>query len=83
MPLKVVTVLVLALAFALLLWPPARAHLTSLLRTLLWAGCALTASSGMIVLGDAQGRPDAIVGGCLLLGFSAYAAATARTIGKR
>ena len=75
--LKVVIALVVALTLALLLYPPARAHASKLLRALLWAACAMTASTGAIVLGDAQGNPVAIAGGCLLLGFSAYAAATA------
>lgn len=75
--LKVVMAVVLALTLALLLYPPARAHAGRLLRAMLWAACAMSASTGAIVLGDAQGSPVAIAGGCLLLGFSAYAAATA------
>ena len=79
--LKVVIAVVVALTLALLLYPPARAPLSKLLRALLWAACAMSASTGAIILGDAHGSPIAIAGGFLLLGFSAYAAATA--IGRK
>ena len=81
--LKLLAALALVVALVLLLCRRARAPLGKLLRALLWAGCALTAGTGAIVLGDAQGNPVAVAGGCLLLGFSAYAALTARAVGKK
>lgn len=81
--LKLLAALALVVALALLLCRRTRAPLSKLLRALLWAGCALTASTGAVVLGDAQGNPVALAGGGLLLAFSAYAAATARAVGKK
>lgn len=81
--LKLLAALALVVALALLLCRRIRAPLSKLLHALLWAGCALTAGTGAVVLGDAQGNPVALAGGCLLLAFSAYAAAAARAVGKK
>lgn len=72
----------LALALCLLFWPPARAPLKWLLRAMLWVACAMTASTGAVILWDSPGNPVALLGGTLLLGFSAYAALTAKAIGS-
>lgn len=73
----------LALALCLLFWRPARAPLKWLLRAMLWAACAMTASTGAVILWDSPGNPVALLGGTLLLGFSAYAALTAKAIGTK
>lgn len=81
--LKVVTMALLALTLCLLFWPAGRAHLRRLLRTVLWASCAITASTAAIILGDARESLLALVGGLLLLGFCAYAACTAKALGRK
>ena len=80
---KVVLAGLLALALCLLFWPSGRAHLKRLLQAMLWAACAMTASTGAVILCDSQCNPVALLGGALLLGFSAYAALTAKAIGAK
>ena len=80
---KAVLVVTLALTAFLLLWPPGRTLARRLLRAMLWASCLLTASTGVVILGDARGNLVAILGGGLLFGFSVYAALTARSLGAK
>ena len=80
---KVATVLLLALTACQLLWPPGRTLAKRLLRATLWASCLLTASTGALILCDSRGSLVTILGGGLLVGFSAYAALTARSLGAK
>lgn len=61
--LKVVMAVVLALTLALLLYPPTRAHAGRLLRAMLWAACAMTASTGAIDLPRSAGGARRRAGG--------------------
>ena len=81
--LKVALVAILAATLCLLLWPSGRVHLKRLLQAMLWASCAMTASTGAVLIGDSRGSLAAMVGGALLLGFSVYAALTAKSLGAR
>ena len=82
--LKVLALVLFALTLCLLLWPTGRAHLKRLLRAVLWATCLMTAGTAVIILADAKEKGlVAIAGGILLLGFSAYAALTAKSLGSK
>ena len=80
---KVAMILLLALTACLLLWPPGRTLARRLLRAMLWASCLMTASTGAVILCDSRGSLVAILGGGLLVGFSVYAALTARSLGAK
>ena len=80
---KVVMVILLALTLCLLLWPAGRTLARRLLRATLWASCVMTAGTGALIISDARGSLVALLGGALLLGFSAYAAVTAKSIGAK
>ena len=82
--LKVVTLGLLALTLCLLLWPTGRAHLKRLLQAMLWASCIMTAGTAVVILADVKEKGlVAIAGGILLLGFSTYAALTAKSLGNK
>ena len=82
--LKVALVAILAATLCLLLWPSGRARLKRLLQAMLWASCIMTAGTAVVILSDATEKGlVAIVGGALLLGFSVYAAVTAKSLGAR
>ena len=82
--LKAVTLGLLALTLCLLLWPTGRAHLKRLLQAMLWASCLMTAGTAVVILADVKEKGlVAIAGGILLLGFSAYAALTAKSLGNK
>ena len=82
--LKAVTLGLLVLTLCLLLWPTGRAHLKRLLQAMLWASCLMTAGTAVVILADVKEKGlVAIAGGILLLGFSAYAALTAKSLGNK
>ena len=82
--LKVLTLGLLALTLCLLLWPTGRAHLKRLLQAVLWASCLMTAGTAVVILSAATEKGlVAIVSGILLLGFSGYAALTAKSLGGK
>ena len=82
--LKIVAGGLIALTLCLLLWPTGRALLERLLRAVLWATCLMTAGTAIVILVDAKEKGlVAIVGGILLLAFSAYAALTAKSLGNK
>ena len=82
--LKVALAAIPAAALCLLLWPAGRAHLKGLLRATLWASCLMTTGTAAVILSNAKEQGlVAIVGGLLLLGFSAYAAVTAKSLGSK
>ena len=80
---KAVLIVTLALTLCLLLWPAGRTLAKRLLRATLWASCAMTAGTGALIISDARGSLVALLGGALLLGFSAYAAVTAKSLGAK